>query len=41
MRDLYRTINYIERTFTRGLERPAVPARKKPKFPSYAWRARL
>jgi hypothetical protein len=39
MRDLYRTINYIERTFTRGLERKAATPREKPKPSSCVWRA--
>jgi hypothetical protein len=39
MRDLYRTINYIEHTLTRGLERKAAPPSKKSKPSSYVWRA--
>jgi hypothetical protein len=39
MRDLYRTINYIEHTLTRGLDRKAAPPSKKSKPSSYVWRA--
>jgi hypothetical protein len=39
MRDLYRTINYIEHTLTRGLDRKAAPPMKKRKPASYIWRA--
>jgi hypothetical protein len=39
MRDLYRTINYIEHTLTRGLDRKAASPSKKSKPSSYVWRA--
>jgi hypothetical protein len=37
MRDLYKSIEYVERTLARGLERKTTPPKKKLK-PSYAWR---
>jgi hypothetical protein len=38
MRNVHKTIAYIEHTLIRGLERKAVPPREKPKH-SYVWRA--
>jgi hypothetical protein len=38
VRDLHKTIAYIEHTLTRGLERKVVPPRRKQK-PSYVWHA--
>jgi hypothetical protein len=38
MRDLYKSIEYVERTMARGHERKTAPLKKKLK-PSYAWRA--
>jgi hypothetical protein len=38
MRDLYKSIEYVERALARGLERKTTPPKKKLK-PSYAWRS--
>jgi hypothetical protein len=39
MRDLFRTIEHVERAMTRGLERPAAVPEKRPKSSPRAWRA--
>jgi hypothetical protein len=39
MRDIYKSIAYVEHAVTRGLDRKAAPPRKKWKPSSYVWRA--